>query len=109
MEIEIPANKIYNLPQSLTLDSSVMTFVGENGCGKSAILESIFSKYLQDTDSETQLVAFSSGNNESFSSIFQNNFRNIKKLVVDDLNYTEENEEGESASERIEKAIKKRW
>lgn len=105
MEIEIPANKIYNLPQSLTLDSSVMTFVGENGCGKSAILESIFSKYLQDTDSETQLVAFSSGNNESFSSIFQNNFRNIKKLVVDDLNYTEENEEGESASERIEKAI----
>lgn len=105
MEIEIPANKIYNQPQSLTLDSSVMTFVGENGCGKSAILESIFSKYLHDADSETQLVAFSSGNNESFSSIFQNNFRNIKKLVVDDLNYTEENEEGESASERIEKAI----
>ncbi|QES92228.1 ATP-binding protein [Empedobacter brevis] len=105
MEIEIPENKIYNQSQSLTLDSSVMTFVGENGCGKSAILESIFSKYLYDTDSETQLVAFSSGNNESFSSIFQNNFRNIKKLVVDDLNYTEEDENEESASERIEKVI----
>ncbi len=48
MELVIPANKIYNHPQSLTLDSSVMTFVGENGCGKSAILESIFKKYLID-------------------------------------------------------------
>ena len=46
MELEIPRNKIYNHPQTLTLDSSVMTFVGENGCGKSAILESIFKKYL---------------------------------------------------------------
>lgn len=105
MEIEIPENKIYNQSQSLTLDSNVMTFVGENGCGKSAILESIFSKYLHDTDSETRLIAFSSGNNESFSSIFQNNFRNIKKLVVDDLNYSEEDENEESASERIEKVI----
>src|SRR5690606_36803683 len=105
MEIEIPENKIYNQAQSLTLDSNVMTFVGENGCGKSAILESIFSKYLHDTESESRLIAFSSGNNESFSSIFQNNFRNIKKLVVDDLNYTEEDENEESASERIEKVI----
>lgn len=42
MELQIPSNKIYNQPQTLNLNSSVMTFVGENGCGKSAILESIF-------------------------------------------------------------------
>lgn len=101
MEIEIPANKIYNQSQTLTLDSSVMTFVGENGCGKSAILESIFKKYLTNIQEDTNLFAFSSGNNESFSSIFQNNLRNIEKLVVDDLSYDEE----ENTSERINNAI----
>lgn len=100
MELVIPANKIYNQPQSLTLDSSVMTFVGENGCGKSAILESIFKKYLLDIQEDTDLFAFSSGNNESFSSIFQKNIRNIEKLVVDDLSYDEEDE-----SARINNAI----
>lgn len=101
MQIEIPQNKVYNQPQTLILDSNVTTFVGENGCGKSAILESIFKKYLIDTQSNTQLIAFSSGNNESFSSIFQNNFRNIQRLVVDDLNYNET----EDASERIDNVI----
>ena len=105
MELQIPSNKIYNQPQTLNLNSSVMTFVGENGCGKSAILESIFKKYLLDTNSSTQLIAFSSGNNESFSSIFKNNFGNIQRLVVDDLNYTEEDENEEGASERIDKVI----
>lgn len=101
MELVIPANKIYNHQQNLTLDSSVMTFVGENGCGKSAILESIFKKYLIDIQQGTDLFAFSSGNNESFSSIFQKNLRNIEKLVVDDLSY---NEEG-NANARIDNAI----
>lgn len=78
MELVIPANKIYNQPQSLTLDSSVMTFVGENGCGKSAILESIFKKYLIDIQQDTDLFAFSSGNNESFSSIFQKTLEILK-------------------------------
>lgn len=101
MQLEIPENKIYDQPQTLKLDNNVMTFVGENGCGKSAILESIFKKYLIDTDSDIKLIAFSSGNNESFSSIFQNNFRNIQRLVVDDLNY----DETEESSERIDKVI----
>ncbi len=101
MQLIIPGNKIYNHQQTITLDSSVMTFVGENGCGKSAILESIFKKYLVDVQEETDLFAFSSGNNESFSSIFQKNIRNIEKLVVDDLNYDEE----ENANERINNAI----
>ena len=73
MELQIPSNKIYNQPQTLNLNSSVMTFVGENGCGKSAILESLFKKYLIDIQQDTDLFAFSSGNNESFSSIFQKN------------------------------------
>lgn len=101
MELIIPANKIYNHQQNLTLDSSVMTFVGENGCGKSAILESIFKKYLVDIQQGTDLFAFSSGNNESFSSIFQKNLRNIEKLVVDDLSYNEE----DNANARIDNAI----
>ncbi len=101
MEIKIPGNKIYNHPQTLTLNNSVMTFVGENGCGKSAILESIFKKYLTNIQEDTNLFAFSSGNNESFSSIFQNNLKNIEKLVVDDLSYDEE----EETSQRINNTI----
>lgn len=101
MELIIPKNKIYNQQQTLQLDSSVLTFVGENGCGKSAILESIFRKYLVDIQQDTDLFAFSSGNNESFSSIFQRNIRNIEKLVVDDLSY----DEAENANARIRNAI----
>ena len=71
MELEIPANKIYNHQQLLALENSVMTFEGEKDCDKSEVLESIFKKYLIDIQKDTDLVAFLSGNNESFSSIFQ--------------------------------------
>ena len=85
MELVIPKNKIYNHPQTLQLDSSVMTFVGENGCGKSAILESIFTKYLDDNQNETRLITFSSGNNESFSSIFKNSIRSKQRFVINNF------------------------
>lgn len=85
MELVIPSNKIYNHPQTLQLDSSVMTFVGENGCGKSAILESIFAKYLDDNQNETRLITFSSGNNESFSSIFQDSIRRKQRFVINNF------------------------
>ena len=85
MELVIPRNKIYNQPQTLQLDSSVMTFVGENGCGKSAILESIFTKYLDDNQNETRLITFSSGNNESFSAIFQSSIRSKQRFVINNF------------------------
>ncbi len=85
MELVIPRNKIYNHPQTLHLDSSVMTFVGENGCGKSAILESIFTKYLDDNQNDTRLITFSSGNNESFSSIFQDSIRRKQRFVINNF------------------------
>lgn len=85
MELQIPSNKIYNHPQTLMLDNKVITFVGENGCGKSAILESIFTKYLDDNQNDTRLISFSSGNNESFSSIFQNSIRSKQRFIVNNF------------------------
>lgn len=85
MEISIAKNKIYQSPQSFTIDKNVLTFVGENGCGKSAILESIFSKYLDNTEEQTRLITFSSGNNESFSSIFKQSIYKRKRFVVNNF------------------------
>lgn len=85
MELIIPRNKIYNQPQTLQLNSNVMTFVGENGCGKSAILESIFTKYLDDNQNNTRLISFSSGNNESFSEIFQNSIKSKQRFIVNNF------------------------
>ena len=94
MELTISKNKIHQFPQTLTLDSNVMTFVGENGCGKSAILESIFTDHLDDNQEETRLITFSSGNNESFSSIFQNSIRSKQRFVV---NNSDDEEKFENA------------
>lgn len=95
MEVVVPENKIYNSEQSITIDGNVLTFVGENGCGKSAILESIFSRHLSDREDERRLITFSSGNNESFSSIFQKNIRSNQRFIVN--NFDDE--------ERVENAI----
>ncbi|WP_299213821.1 AAA family ATPase [uncultured Dokdonia sp.] len=94
MELTISKNKIHQFPQTLTLDSNVMTFVGENGCGKSAILESIFTDHLDDNQEETRLITFSSGNNESFSSIFKNSIRSKQRFVV---NNSDDEEKFENA------------
>ncbi|WP_299180141.1 AAA family ATPase [uncultured Aquimarina sp.] len=95
MEVVVPENKIYNTEQTVTIDGNVLTFVGENGCGKSAILESIFSRHLGDREDERRLITFSSGNNESFSSIFQKNIRSNQRFIVN--NFDDE--------ERVENAI----
>ncbi len=94
MELTISKNKIHQFPQTLTLDSSVMTFVGENGCGKSAILESIFTDHLDDNQEDTRLITFSSGNNESFSSIFKNSIKRKQRFVV---NNSDDEEKFENA------------
>lgn len=50
-------------------NSTNILLVGENGCGKSRILESIFEKYIQDNN--FNVICFSSGQNEKFTKIFK--------------------------------------
>lgn len=50
-------------------NSTNILLVGENGCGKSRILESIFKKYIQDNN--FNVICFSSGQNEKFTKIFK--------------------------------------
>ncbi|WP_272149955.1 AAA family ATPase [Tenacibaculum aiptasiae] len=67
MEIEF-RSKLVNHEQSLDLSSGLITFIGQNGCGKSSILEAIFKKYIEDEN--LRVICFSSGQNELFSSLF---------------------------------------
>ncbi|MCH3696660.1 AAA family ATPase [Campylobacter lari] len=56
--------------QYIDLENSTnILLVGENGCGKSRILESIFEKYIQDDN--FNVICFSSGQNEKFTEIFK--------------------------------------
>ncbi|MBF7047353.1 hypothetical protein IY804_04595, partial [Campylobacter volucris] len=56
--------------QHIDLENSAnILLVGENGCGKSRILESIFEKYIQDDN--FNVICFSSGQNEKFTEIFK--------------------------------------
>lgn len=56
--------------QHIDLNNSAnILLVGENGCGKSRILESIFEKYIQDNN--FNVICFSSGQNEKFTKIFK--------------------------------------
>lgn len=83
---QIPRNKLYPQSQIINSKSKTITFVGKNGCGKSAILESIFSSAISDT--KYKYICFSSGQNELFSRIFGK----IKYLNKD--NYLEKEEVG---------------
>ena len=65
MELEFKS-KLVDTNQSLTLLNSVTTFIGQNGCGKSSILEAIFKKYIE--DDTYKVICFSSGQNELFTS-----------------------------------------
>lgn len=85
MELTIPGNKLFLEEQSLTIDNKILTFVGENGCGKSAILESIFRNHLNDNQNQRRLITFSSGNNESFSSIFRDSIRQKQRFIINNF------------------------
>ncbi|KYG72826.1 ATP-binding protein [Roseivirga echinicomitans] len=61
-------SKLVRRPQTFTLNQGVTTFIGENGSGKSSILESIFEDYLDNEDQK--IICFSSGQNELFSDLF---------------------------------------
>jgi Fe-S cluster assembly ATPase SufC len=65
LEILIERNKVHPEPQTLTFpDSRIATFIGPNGCGKSAILEEVFKERVK---SGQKVVCFTSGQNETFT------------------------------------------
>lgn len=82
MNIEIEKNKLCNERQSIEIEDSVITLIGENGCGKSSILEAVFEESLHN-DGDKTIVCFSSGQNESFSNFyfpFIHNARNLSQI-----------------------------
>jgi len=78
MELTIQPNKLHEAEQTVAVDNNILTLIGENGCGKSAILESVFRQYLENTD--ISLVCFSSGQNESFSNLYSDYIKNSRKV-----------------------------
>lgn len=78
MELTLQSNKLHEAEQSVTVDNNILTLIGENGCGKSAILESVFQQYLE--DDEVNLICFSSGQNESFSDLYSKYINTSRKI-----------------------------
>lgn len=80
MVIEINSNKLCTERQTIDLTNNrVLTLVGENGCGKSSILEEIFRQSVQLNDKT--VVCFSSGQNETYSTIYLPYISNARNIV----------------------------
>lgn len=72
MELTLPPNQLFDQQQVLTLHNGVATLIGGNGSGKSCILRSIFDAKLNGKDLlDTSVVCFSSGQNETFTTLFR--------------------------------------
>lgn len=70
MELNLAPNPLHRQIQTLTVDK-VATLIGENGSGKSSILQSVFEQRLAGRDHEhLKVVCFSSGQNENYSEKF---------------------------------------
>jgi len=70
MELTLAPNPLHTEPQILSFDK-IATLIGENGSGKSCILQSIFDAKLDGRNfDDLQIVCFSSGQNENFSQRF---------------------------------------
>ena len=70
MQIKLPKNKLCDNEQDINFES-VTALIGENGAGKSSILQSIFQNRLQNNCvPEMKVVCFSSGQNEKYSAYF---------------------------------------
>lgn len=72
MELTLASNPLHNQPQTLHIDK-VATLIGENGSGKSSILQSVFEERLnRRAHQHLSVVCFSSGQNENYSETFSN-------------------------------------
>lgn len=70
MELNLAPNPLHRQVQTLRIDK-VATLIGENGSGKSSILQSVFEQRLAGQDHENlKVVCFSSGQNENYSEKF---------------------------------------
>ncbi|HDC4762208.1 TPA: ATP-binding protein [Enterobacter cloacae] len=70
MELNLAPNPLHQQAQTLRIDK-IATLIGENGSGKSSILQSVFEQRLAGTDHENlKVVCFSSGQNENYSAKF---------------------------------------
>lgn len=79
MELTLAPNPLHDQPQTLNINK-VATLIGENGSGKSTILQSIFSEGLNGGDhAHLRTVCFSSGQNESFSKYFNEHVKKIRR------------------------------
>jgi len=78
MELTLVPNPLHDQPQKISLNK-VTTLIGENGSGKSSVLQSIFTQKLSKNDYIAQkVVCFSSGQNEKFSNEFLRYLRKTK-------------------------------
>ncbi|AJI74923.1 ABC transporter family protein [Francisella philomiragia subsp. philomiragia ATCC 25015] len=68
----------------LNITKKQTILIGENGSGKSAILESIFKTYSYKKD--VRIVGFSSGMNESFTYLFKHLTLENKKKIINQEN-----------------------
>lgn len=79
MELILAPNPLHDQPQTLNINK-VATLIGENGSGKSTILQSIFSEGLNGGGhAHLRTVCFSSGQNESFSKHFNEHVKKIRR------------------------------
>lgn len=70
MELTLAPNPLHNQPQTLRIEK-VATLIGENGSGKSSILQSVFEQRLnRRAHQDLNVVCFSSGQNENYSEKF---------------------------------------
>ena len=70
MDLNLAPNPLHRQVQTLRIDK-VATLIGENGSGKSSILQSVFEQRLAGRDhGNLRVVCFSSGQNENYSEKF---------------------------------------
>lgn len=78
MELTLAPNPMYDHSQTLIINK-VATLIGENGSGKSTILQSIFEdRIASGQQRDYRVVCFSSGQNESFSKGFSLYVKRLK-------------------------------
>ncbi|XAG84576.1 ATP-binding protein [bacterium 19MO03SA05] len=88
MELTLAPNPLYDQPQTLNINK-VATLIGENGSGKSSILHSIFRKQIEEPSETLQLICATSGQNENFSSFFEQRLASLrKKKDISDIDFS---------------------
>lgn len=79
MELNLAPNPLHQDVQTLRIHK-VATLIGENGSGKSSILQSVFEQRLAGRDhGHLKIVCFSSGQNENYSEKFSEYLKRERK------------------------------